>query len=288
MIRGPRMLAGLFVVFCLFCCAAAGAASTGTVEPRRPDPSMPQDLAKVYARGKLLVAMFAEDTPPFFMQRDGVLEGVDVDIARGLARELGIPVEFDRSARSFNDVVELVARGKADLGISKLSRTFSRARRVMFSEPYVRVRHGLLLSRKGVAQRVGDGSVADLVRDFRGRLAVLDGTSYVDFAGRNFPRATIVPYQSWSDVVEAVSTDSVLGAYRDEMEIKKVAIDHPREAIRLQAVSISDAWDEKAIALPFGSPNLLALVNLYLENSNTKLTAQDLLRRYGEYKARTR
>lgn len=249
---------------------------------------MPQDLAKIFARGKLVVAMVREDTPPFFMLRGGVLEGVDVDIARGLAQELGVAVEFDRRSGSFNEVVDMVSRGEADLGISKLSRTFSRARKVMFSQPYVRVRHGLLLSRKGVAQRVGDGRVAELVRNFRGRLAVLEGTSYMDFARRNFPRATIVPFRSWTEAVDAVSTDSVLAAYRDEMEIKKVAIDHPREAIRLQAVSISDAWDEKAIALPFGSPNLLALVNLYLENSNTKLTAQDLLRRYGECKAVTK
>jgi polar amino acid transport system substrate-binding protein len=283
-----RRLAKSVVAWGVACAVAAGEASSGAAEIRPPDPGLPQDLAKVYGRGKLLVAMVADDTPPFFMQRDGVLEGVDVEIARGLARELGVPVEFDRSAKSFNQVVERVARGKADLGISKLSRTFSRARRVMFSEPYVRVRHGLLLNRKGVAQRVGDGSVADLVRNFRGRLAVLDGTSYMDFAARNFPQATIVPYQTWAEVVEAVSTDSVLGAYRDEMEIKKVALDHPRKALQLQAVSIADKWDEKAIALPFGSPNLLALVNLYLENSNTKLTAQDLLRRYGEYMARIR
>ena len=111
--------------------AWAGSATLALAQPQpqsQPQPGAPADIARIVARGTLVVAMRAEDTPPFFYQRDGQLQGVEVEMARALARELGVALRVDRSPTSFNAVVDAVARGQADLGLSKLSRTLAEAK----------------------------------------------------------------------------------------------------------------------------------------------------------------
>ena len=90
--------------------SSASTAATG----RRKAP----EFVKIAQRGVLVVAMLKTDSPPFFYQRGADLAGIDVDMAHEIGRELNVPVRFDRSAGSFNEVVDIVSRGEADLGIS--------------------------------------------------------------------------------------------------------------------------------------------------------------------------
>lgn len=247
-----------------------------------PEPPPAPDLARIEARGRLVVGMVAQDNPPFFMVRGGVLQGIDVELAEGLGRELGVPVVFDRTARSFNEVIDKVARGEVDLAVSKLSRTFPRARRVLFSRPYIRLRHGLLVNRLALARVAGSNAQAvQVIRDFRGRLGVLEGTSYVEFAKTTFPSAQVVPMKTWEEVVNAVEKGSVMAAFRDDLETRKVLLENPQRALRVRSVALSGSHDEKAIALPPGSVRLQALVDLYLENRRVEWTTESILKRYG-------
>ncbi|WP_455383145.1 transporter substrate-binding domain-containing protein, partial [Salinispira pacifica] len=94
----------------------------------------PPDIQRIKQRGTFIVAMTAADQPPFFYKNsDGQLAGLDVDISKAIAEGLGVRLVFDRSAASFNDLIPIVAGGRADAAISKLSRTLSRAQRVSFS-----------------------------------------------------------------------------------------------------------------------------------------------------------
>ena len=58
--------------------------------------------------------------------------GHDVELARSIADALGVEIEFDRSPKTFNAITDLVASEKADMAISLVSRTLSRAEKVRF------------------------------------------------------------------------------------------------------------------------------------------------------------
>jgi len=73
------------------------------------------DIAQILQRGELVVAMLGVDTPPFFQMKGEQLSGIDVTLAEQMAAELKVPLRVNRSGRSFNEVVEIVARGDADL-----------------------------------------------------------------------------------------------------------------------------------------------------------------------------
>jgi ABC-type amino acid transport substrate-binding protein len=247
-------MVGLFVAW----------ASTAGWALAQPQPAAPADIARIVARGTLVVAMRAQDTPPFFYWQDGQLQGVEVEMAQALARELGVALRVDRSPASFNAVVDAVARGQADLGLSKLSRTLARARVVCFSDPYLSLRHALLLHRESLARLARGRPVPQVLRSFDGSIGVIARSSFADFARRHFPRATLREFDTWEAVVAAVRQGEVTAAYRDEFEIKQVLRADPGAALVLRTVTLEDLEDTLAMVVHPADGHWLAFVNQFL------------------------
>ena len=245
--------------------------------------SMPPDIQRILDRGKLVVAVLGKDNAPFFMGGAQSPTGLDIKIAEGLADALGVELEFNRSATTFNDVVEQVYQLKADIAISKLSRTLSRAQRVRFSRPYVNMRQGLLINRVQIAQQAdGSSSPVEAIRNFSGKVGVIKGSSYAGFLNQKFPGATVDEYPTWDDVVEAVIRGDVQAAYRDELEVKKVILKNPDAALRLQTIALTDTKDPIAMAMPWDSDHLRAFVDQYLDYQELDYTADMVLEEYAD------
>ncbi|MEB3211126.1 MAG: ABC transporter substrate-binding protein [Leptolyngbyaceae bacterium] len=256
---------------------------------REEDPAlmagtMPPDIQKILDRGSLIVALLDTDNPPFFMaEKNGQLDGLDVKLAKDLAHRLGVRVQFNRSATTFNEVVETVFNQEADIAISKISRTMKRVQQVRFSEPYLRMRHGLLVNRLHLAQQTHGRSVPETIRALEGNVGVIEGSSYVGFLHQKFPNATIVEYPHWDDIVRAVSEGEVLAAYRDELEIKKVVRSSPNAALHLETIALIDTEDPIAMVLPWTSTHLLAMVDQYLDTEKLNYSADTVLHNYADY-----
>jgi polar amino acid transport system substrate-binding protein len=238
---------------------------------------VPADIARIRQRGELVVAMLATDTPPFFYEKEGKLVGIEVDLAKAIARELKVEVRFNREAKSFNEVVDMVAQRRADLGVSKLSRTLARAQMVHFSQPYLALNHALVLNRVAFARLANNEKVEDTVRQFKGTLGVIAQSSFSDFAKNNFPKAKIIEYPNWNAVLNAVNKGEVTGAYRDEFEIKRLLKDNPTAALTLRTVTLKDLDDTLSIAVGVTDPTLLAFVNQVLSQQREKLDINKVL-----------
>ena len=240
----------------------------------------PPDLVGIAERGKLIVAMTSFDNAPFYSVKDGHLEGIDVDLGHEIADALGVEVEFDRTAETFNDVVAKVKNGEADIAISKISRTNSRAMVVAFSTPYVRLKNALMFNRLRLAQKSQGQELGDYVRNFDGNLGVIEKSSFANFAKIRFPKANIVPFKTWAEVVDATISGDVDAAYRDEFEVRRIAEDRPETSISLRTVTISDARDSIAVAAPWNAPRLLAIINQVIDDRSTSLNADDVIAMY--------
>jgi ABC-type amino acid transport substrate-binding protein len=249
-------------------------AAPAAAEGRRKAP----EFNRIAARGELIVAMLKTDTPPFFFERQGRLQGLDVELALELGKSLGVPVRFDRSAGSFNEVVDKVSRGEADLGISKISRTLARAQAVLFSDPYLTLHHGLILNRLEFARLARERTPAQALRDFNGSLGVIANSSFYDYAQRNFPKARVVPFPTWGEVVAAVERGQVVGGYRDEFEVKRLLAEHPQAALKLRTVTLKDEIDAIGIAVGADAPTLQSYVNLFLATRKTQLDVASVLK----------
>lgn len=256
--------------------AAPAALPTGLVKMADGRMLAP-DIARIVNRGELIVAMLGVDTPPFFYEKNGELTGLEVDLAKALAKELGVQVRFNRSAKSFNAVVDTVARGEADMAISKLSRTLARSQVISFTQPYLTLNHALILNRVAFAQHARERAAPDVIRKFNGTIGVIAKSSFQDYAKRYFPRAKVIEYPGWPDVLKALEKGEVMAAYRDEFEIKRILKSNPTASLTLRTITLKDLEDTLGIAVGIQDRTLLAFANEFLAQRGDKLTINKVL-----------
>ena len=256
-------------------------ASAVFVWPQDSDSSSrTSDIEEIISRGELRVAITEVDQPPFyFMDKNGKLSGYDIDLATKMAEELGVKLVITREAPTFNDLIPLISSGKADLAISKLSRTLTRSKFVKFSTPYMTFRQGILFNRLQLAKVASEDSVNQFVRNYTGTIGVIAKSSYANYAKENFPKATATEYPSWNAAVDALTRGEVLSVYRDELEIKRVLASVPNSALLFKPIYFRDLTDPIAIAVKSSNTQLLYWVNIFLE-SQPKMTADQVLEKY--------
>ncbi len=244
------------------------------------DSNRYSDIEEIISRGELRVAITEVDQPPFyFMDKNGKLSGYDIDLATKMAEELGVKLVITRDAPTFNDLIPLISSGKADLAISKLSRTLTRSKFVKFSTPYMTFRQGILFNRLQLAKVASEDSVNQFVRNYTGTIGVIAKSSYANYAKENFPKATATEYPSWNAAVDALTRGEVLSVYRDELEIKRVLASVPNSALLFKPIYFRDLTDPIAIAVKSSNTQLLYWVNIFLE-SQPKMTADQVLEKY--------
>lgn len=277
------MLNKLFYNLCWLCLinlpAQAQNGTTGTL--------LPPDIQKIKDRGSLQVAMYSKDVIPYLMADSmGQLSGNDVDLARNLASALQVDISIDRSAKTFNELVDLVASGKADIGLSLISRTLGRAEKVRFSRPYVIVRPVLVLNRLTASRAGFDGNnpLKEMAL-FRGQLAEPKGNSYIDFAKAAFPKAKVLELATWDEVFNAVVEGKAMATLRDEIGVKNYLMKYPERSVQLKTIPIIELAhaDGLGIAVNSNSTHLLSWINLYLELNYPTRSAEDLVRIYAKY-----
>lgn len=254
----------------------------GGAEAAEAGRAYPPDIQAIKTRGTLRVALPSEDLPYFYCRnKDGRLEGHEVDLARSLADDLGVTLEFDRVATTYDEVVTRVREEKADLGICALSKTTSRSQQVLMSRPYLLVHPTVVVNRLRLAQ------LGDNVKGLAGLrmpgvdIAAQAGSSYVEYARSDFPNARVVPLDSLERCWEAVQKGTVLALYYDEIEIKSRFKRNPRLKIPLEIVGLDDVDDFLAVAIPPNRWSLLYYVNTYLDLNRPRVsTADEVMQKY--------
>lgn len=229
-------------------------------------PAQAQDAPKpVVSDNKLRIAMPAFASDPFFPADGSGDKGVDMDLARGIAAELGVKPVFDRSAVTFDAMVQKLTSGEADVAIGKLSRTLQRGRSILYSRPYAMLHQGLLANRVNLA-RIAQGKPPEqIIRDFSGDLGVIEGSSFATYAATTFPHAQVHHFAGWNTLVDAIRNGTVDLAYRDDFEIKKLMVDDPSMTVVARSITLTDKVDTIAVGIMPDNPHLAAFVDLYLD-----------------------
>lgn len=239
--------------------------------------SLPNDIAEIKKTGQLVIAMTSFDNLPFYGGTPDNLQGLDVAIGRKVAAILGVKPVFRRDAATFQDVVEQVRRGEANVAISKLSITPPRLATVKFSEPYVKLHQGLLINRLWLSKNDRGRDVAEVVRNLDGSIAFIRNTAYETFAKINFPNARYEPRDNWEQVVADVNSGRVAVAYRDEFEIKKITLEHPESSLTTKAITLTDSTDYIAAVVDYRSDQLLQIVNFVIRNDFAHIDVRKLI-----------
>ena len=90
---------------------------------------------EIQERGTLVVATSGTLFPASYYGEDNeTLTGFDVEVARAVANELGLDVDF--RVMAFDAMLASLTTGQVDLAVNDINRTAEREERVRFSTPY--------------------------------------------------------------------------------------------------------------------------------------------------------
>lgn len=296
--RGPAVPGLLLLLLVVVAVAASAFGRAGAAEPPQgdgllwfdvprlalalPDPErLPPDLRAIRERGYLIVAMADQDRYPFYyVDKDGELTGLEVDIALDMAAQLGVDVLFDRSSPSFNAVVDFVADGHADVAMTKLSLTLQRAQQVRFTTPYIRLQQMLLFNRAALAAARAGSDALTVLRLPGQRVGVAAGTSFVEYALQLFPEAELVLYDDLDALFDAVLRGEVVATLYDQAQTSGLLHQRPELRIFLDEQPVAGLMDALAFAVPWESAPLQQWINTYLEVRDERWRVQDLFDLY--------
>lgn len=262
---------------------AAGGGGLLIAQAQVAAPAQAQDAPKpIVSDNRLRIAMPAFASDPFFPADGSGDSGIDMDLARGIAAELGVEPVFDRSAVTFDAMVQQLTSGQADLAIGKLSRTLQRGRSILYSRPYAMLHQGLLANRLNLARITQGKPPEQIIRDFSGDLGVIEGSSFATYAAATFPHARIQRFAGWNTVIDAIRNGTIDLAYRDDFEIKKLMVDDPSMTVVARSITLTDKVDTIAIGVRPDNPHLAAFVDLYLDLARGQqvLSTDEIIARY--------
>ena len=94
-------------------------------------------VAEVKKKGVLVLGTDPTFAPFEFKGPDGTIQGFEIDLARAVAKDLGVRLEI--RAVGFGALMpQAVTSGRVDMAISAITITPERAKVVSFSQPYFR------------------------------------------------------------------------------------------------------------------------------------------------------
>lgn len=170
-----------------------------------------QDIVnQILERGEIRIGM-SGDQPPFSMTaNDGSLFGLDVDMAKGLADNIGVKAKLVKM--NFRDLIPALQNGEIDMIISGLTMSIDRNKKVAFIGPYL-ISGNTILSKSD--KFMDAKSISDV--DKPGvKVVVMQGTTSEEFAKASITKAILFKSATTKLALQMLMEDKVdvmIGAY---------------------------------------------------------------------------
>jgi polar amino acid transport system substrate-binding protein len=164
-------------------------------------PSFSADLDTIIRRGQLIVAVKNNLPPLAFLDSQGNLQGLEIDIAKRLAQELlGSENAIIFQPVSNQERLQVVIDEQVDLAIARVAITPARQRLVNFSPFYYLDSTGFVTLNPKL-QRLEDLA--------NSRIAVLNGSTTIAVVRSNLPKATLRGVGSYQEALNLLETGEV-------------------------------------------------------------------------------
>jgi len=185
-------------------------------------------LGKILSRGKLIVGTGSGNPPFHFLDTSGKLVGMDIDIAKAIAKGLfndETKVEFVQQASDTR--IPNVVSEKVDITCQFMTVTATRAQQVAFTNPYYREGVGLLLKKGGKYK-----NYADLLRaGTAARISILQNVTADAYVKAALPRAKVLQYAETALIYTAVDAGRADAAAADQSAIAWLVANNPTKYV---------------------------------------------------------
>ncbi|MGV0026643.1 transporter substrate-binding domain-containing protein [Phormidesmis priestleyi] len=153
-----------------------------------PLQSLGADLQTIVQRGQLIVGVKDNLRPLGFRDAQGKLQGLEIEIAQRLAKEILGQQSVIFKPINNRDRLTVVIEGQVDLTIARVTATSSRSRIVAFSAPYYLDGTALITKNSGIQ------NLSDLTNQ---TIAVLNDSSTIASLRYRLPQAKLTGVDSY-------------------------------------------------------------------------------------------
>ena len=249
-LRGlPRLALAVCLGLLLF---SGGCSSMGMGSSATPT------IDRIRQSGELRIGMTGDYPPLNVTDRSNENIGLEPDLARALARTLG--VELVVVNKPFAELIPALRAGEVDAVMSGMTMTPERNMDVAFAGPYF-VSGKAVLSRSETLARAGQASELDRANL---KITVLEGTTSQGFVETALPTSTLVLAKDYATAVQMVIDGKVDAMIADYPICVVSVLRHPLDG--LAAVVSPFTFEPIGIALPANDALFANLVQNYLNS----------------------
>ena len=187
---------------------------------------------------------------PYEYYENSEVVGVDVDIARDIAKEMGKTLVIKDIA--FDSIINEVKTGKADFGAAGISYSEERAKNVDFSINYA-------VSKQVVIVK-NDSSITDINSIGNKKIAVQLGSVADTFVTDEYDEATIVRQKKYLAAIEDLKVGKVDCVVMDELPAKEIV--NSNTGIKILNGALTN--DSYGMVVKKGNKELLEVINKVL------------------------
>jgi polar amino acid transport system substrate-binding protein len=197
-------------------------------------------LDKIQKRGKLRIGVKDNLSPLGFRDRSGNLVGLEIDIARELAKELNIPVELVPVQN--RDRLSALQNNQIDVAIAQITVTTNRSRLIDFSLPYY-TDSTVAIGKRGITtQEIKQTSA----------IGVLKNSAAIAAIQSQFPKASIIGANSYTEGLAALQNGQIVTFVGDRTNLTQWLMENPEFSVVGQPLAVHSF----AIAMPRGLQHL--------------------------------
>jgi len=199
--------------------------------------------------------------PPLTFKKDGQLQGVEVDLARAVGEDL--KVETRVVEMPLEELIAALNDKKIDVIMSGMSVTDERSKRVLFTDPYMKIGQMALIRNADLVQ----WSQPRALFASGARVGVKTGTTGEAFATTQLPEAVVTSFASIDEGTDALAASKIDIFIHDAPTIWRLAAntatqkaglmglyrpltdEHLAWAVRLQDKALANALNKSLAAL---------------------------------------
>ena len=224
---------------------------------------------KILDRGYLNVGIPPYDTPPYYYYDNETkqMEGIDIDIVRQFANNIGVEAVFDKDSETYNGLLKRTGAGEFDLTIGKLS-TFYKRMEDAHPHEYMTFRHALLANRRVISKiqgQIPNEKLTPVLTSSKIKIGFIEDSSYGEIANQLFPNATKLGLKDWESCKKALIDKKVDAIYRDATEVKKIVYEEPNLSLDFVPILFDDKLDHISMYVSSKvNPDLSPMLDFYI------------------------
>ncbi len=246
-------------------------------------------LERVVSNGVLRVGVNPRFKPFSFLNEKKERVGVDIDIAKLLAKDLGVNLKIV-VPKSFSQLIPMLLDDKIDIIIAGMTRNFKRAKLVDFTDSYFDTGLSIMFNKVAavkagipIAQSYDElmEKLKEAHKEDKLIIAVTKGKSPARSVPHFFPKATVIEYPSNEAAAEAVAEGKAHIMVHDEIFLK-VWVQDNKDKTMFKVFVFKKPFkpDYYSFAVKKGNQEFLNMLNVFIKELYVERYFKEFMKKY--------